>query len=85
MLIYIPYSQMMLGKLQSIAVPDPESLAISDYQKLLVLSNNQRQSYYRFLHKTQSDKIDQKVTPTIKCYRFARMSAIISAFLLANT
>lgn len=52
---------MLLGKLESVPTPDPDSLAISDYQKLLELSNNQRKSYYRFLYKNQSDKKDKKV------------------------
>lgn len=55
------HSQMMLNKLQNLIAPDPNELTVTEYRKLLELSNNQRKSYYRFLHNNHYDRIDQKV------------------------
>lgn len=52
---------MQLNRLQQIDGPDPESLTAKDFMKLLLLSNNQRKNYYRYLYKTQFHGNDIKV------------------------
>lgn len=61
MTLKMSHFQMLLGRLQNTIAPDPDELTVTDYQKLLELSNNQRKSYYRFLYKNQYDRIDKKV------------------------
>lgn len=52
---------MQLNRLQKLDGPDPESLSVKDFKKLLMLSNNQRKGYYRYLNRNQFQGNDNKV------------------------